>query len=223
MLHGMADQIKIIEPSSASLIDGIDGIVNAAAQPIIEVRADGRPVRFPGPGANFQNGGLVKFLYKSDDAAIKNMNVDGSVTPVKFIIQPPVDEDYELVAMRLTLADTGMAYSSFGGIAALTNGLLIRIIGDFPAPDTVLIDILDGIPVKDNAQLSSHLIDRGVAEITGGTLDLFTGSVRFADDINTNLILEGATNQRLEVLVQDNLTGLVYFYIKVLGYRIKRT
>jgi len=56
------------------------------------------------------------------------MNVNGSVTPKIFRVAPPPGYSFDLYSLRLNLRSTAdMDDSKFGGIPALTNGLMFRV------------------------------------------------------------------------------------------------
>lgn len=58
---------------------------------------------------------------------ITNMNVDGSSTSQIFHIFPPVNQSWDITQLGIFLNDNvSMDDTKFGGIAALTNGIVLR-------------------------------------------------------------------------------------------------
>lgn len=104
---------------------------------------------------------LFKFLRDSGNSPA--LNVNGSITPVRF--EYVVPEGRELYAERLNFEfiNTGMKPDNFAGVASLTNGLLIEARDE---SDAVLIDYTDGEGIKNMTEFSPLA---GVdANITGG-------------------------------------------------------
>lgn len=83
-----------------------------------------------------------------------NANGDYSLAEEIFYIQPEAGWIYGIKDMHIAVYDTnGMAAEEYGNLgAALTNGVQIRKSND----TGVLIDVLDGDPIKYNAQYAAH-------------------------------------------------------------------
>jgi len=56
------------------------------------------------------------------------MTVDGGTTPVKFKYTVPVGKKLDLVRVNTVIVDGGALVLEFGGITALTNGILIQAV-----------------------------------------------------------------------------------------------
>lgn len=74
-----------------------------------------------------------------------SMNVDGSSTPVLFEVGFPYQ--WLLSRINLIINDTTMTSIKFGGITALTNGLILQVLDE---SDNELQDFLDGQTIQAN-------------------------------------------------------------------------
>ncbi len=135
-----------------------------------------------------------------------NLNVNGSITPVSFRYTCPDTTNVVLVRMNIQMDDNAITYAKFGGIAALSNGVLIRICD---REGKVNVDLLDGQTVKTNLNL---------AWLAG--FDVLTDTA-----VLVRWTLERAGKQLLlrpgdfiELVVQDNLSSITAFSIMIQGY-----
>jgi hypothetical protein len=162
-------------------------------------------VRFP----------LIRFLdTNGDGTGTKNAigNYSGAATP--FYIAPPADQVYSVTELLIQLSDNGaFGQSVWGSMAsALTNGLLIRA----KRNTTVVLDILDGIPIKTNDQLS-HLTSRVTLLTWSGSTNTLQASFTTAE-FGTPLYLNGALDESLEIVCNDDFSGLIDQTFVVHGY-----
>ena len=132
----------------------------------------------------------------------QDMNVDGSVTPVSFRYIIPEGKFFLFNSFVFQMVDATIDWTEFGGIPALTNGIVMTI---YDANDVAL------------AAFPALKVNYEVAMVFGGGgIDIRNG---VADD---NLIaifdVPGRSGYEItmgageyhEVLVQDNLTGLTH-------------
>lgn len=131
-----------------------------------------------------------KFL----NVASSDMTVDGSGTPVDFIVAPSAGEIFFVEYIRINLRDDGSAkLDEFGSSPALTNGLRIRI----QSGGTLTNDFL----VKTNEDIIDSSDDIVVLDqFQGAPLNMYT--IRFTK----NMTLVGDNSDFLKVTVQDDLT-----------------
>jgi len=145
-------------------------------------------------------------------SVVRNMAVDGSVTPVSFKIIPPTTGPESLYQVTRLLPSMIHASAGddgkFGGIAALDNGVVIRTIeegevfsrtvwrtnGDMRA-DMFNLEYSDKAPAGNNG--------------TAGRWTIKESEAIFE--------LSGAGGDYMEALIQDDLTGLIDFGIKGQG------
>jgi hypothetical protein len=150
-----------------------------------------------------------------DGTGSHEMNVDGSTTPVNFLLQPGAGEFYSVHRMLVTVRDgkTGWAPSTFGGLALLTNGVQLA----FESSDgvTEYLDLTEGEPIKDNAGWGGLAYDVDVKDYGGGGTDVALLSRLSFDKFGGPITI--SDSDRFRVTVSDDLTGLVSFHIVLEG------
>lgn len=123
------------------------------------------------------------------------------------------DSTLEIARMIVSYQDgTGGLGNEYGNLnAALTNGILVQV----RARDgsTVRKDLLDGIPVKQNADWARYCYDFQIFKFSGAD-DIFAARWTFAKS-GEPLILE--PGQRLSMIIQDDLTNLTDHYALIQG------
>jgi len=143
---------------------------------------------------------------------ILNMAVDGSSTPVIFEVNPSVGENIDIMRLLIQITDaTEPDDSKFGAEPALTNGVLLRkSINNGASYETLAIWRTNGDMKLDmfNVEYSSKA-GAGNWGVSGRWTIFESGAV---------LNIEEANNEKLEIIVQDDLTGLVTFEIKFQGH-----
>jgi hypothetical protein len=146
----------------------------------------------------------------------KNMNVDGSGTTQIFHVKPPVGVSWDITRIMFYIQDgTAMDTSTFGGIAALANGIVLR------KKDGTYKNIFNA---KSNGDItarcdeSEYDVDRAPADKFG-----FRAQRRFGGVGNNGVTirLNDSDGDELEVLVQDNLTGLEIFNVIAQGHKVE--
>jgi hypothetical protein len=160
------------------------------------------------------------FIYRlldtvGDGTGTKNANVNGSVTPVTFkLITEEGPHRNELYRMVVHIVDAGpLNADDYGGIAGgLVNGLDIGI---YNADDSLLLDLLDGLPVKTNSDWGRLCYDVKTLDFGTGTDDAVAVRWTFSKDMGGPIILE--EGQYIGVTVNDNLTGLIEHYFTLRG------
>jgi len=136
--------------------------------------------------------------------SIKAMNVNGSVTPQIFTIAPLSNQSGDMVRIICEMRDNAaMDFETFGGGAALTNGLVVRV------------DNGDGTfrhlyNFKSNGDIIVQGFDHDFAENIGGGTRGFTARITWAGQPKHGVAirLDGSLGEELQMVVQDDLTGL---------------
>jgi len=134
---------------------------------------------------------------------VQDASIDGSVTPVKYYIQPLVNEIYELKAVAIVVSDGGnIGLKEYGSISGgLTNG--IRFFVEINGTESLI-----GLGFKTN----EDLIDLGpnrdrLAYANNRTLSYYEFNIsRYAKN---GIILNGGNSDKFGVIVQDDLSNLV--------------
>jgi hypothetical protein len=138
------------------------------------------------------------------NAGSKLMNVNGSITPVKFSLAPTVGLTYFVESISLLLSDVGtMDYGDFGSIAgALANGLLFSV--KTKGNIYQITNVVDNMDLALNFK-SDALAGAGAAA-TGyfNDVDFFVGNIIFDNPI----ILKNSNADEIYAEVRDNLTGI---------------
>lgn len=134
-----------------------------------------------------------------------DLAVNGSVTAQSFRYTPPTGFSFLLKDVNFVISSANNTNDKFGGIIALTNGITYKI---FDKDDNLLNDFLGGATIKKNSDFN-----------------LLASSSQVLSDVvavNFNILNTGASiaippGGYVEVLVQDDLTGLTQFRVSVNG------
>ena len=138
-------------------------------------------------------------------------NGNYSVTPEIFYIQPAAGEILRISRMIISYTDAGgMTNNEYGNIgAALTNGVIVR-----KQNNSGTLNLITGtLPVKINSDWGAHCYDFKVLQYGAGN-DLALARWTFKES-GAPIRLVGDNNERLEVLLNDNFTGLETHCFKV--------
>lgn len=146
-----------------------------------------------------------------------DMNVDGSVTTQVFRVKPPLGVKWDITRLLMTINDDAtMDDGKFGGLTALTKGILFR------SGNGTLRNIFWA---KTNGELALRAYD--VAYIDGTLGPSGQEGLRFrrsfgGQDKNGVVIrLDGDAGDALEILVQDDLRGLTGFRAIAQGHVVE--
>lgn len=140
------------------------------------------------------------------------LNATGSLaSPITYVAGPPTSQVWHITNMTLTMSDNvDMDDGKFGGMTALTNGVTVRT-----KRNNVYHTLTNW---KNN---SAIIRDTGLityaSKAPAGTYGL-SSEWNIKEHTESSLILNGATSDKIEVLVQDNLSDLLSFRIKVQGH-----
>ena len=148
-----------------------------------------------------------------DGTGTKNANGNYASEAEIFYCQPGATEKIAATRMLVSVEDTnGFIAEEYGNLAtALTNGVTVRVSDD----NGVIVDLTDGIPVKYNAQWGALCYDVDVKTWgNGNELLVARWTFQKAGDF---LNLDGSYNERVEVVLNDNLTGLISHYFLLQG------
>ena len=161
---------------------------------------------------------MKHFVSYLRDVATINLNVDGSISPVSYIATPPAGEVFLIMQISLIFDTSGLFWGSntFADIAALANGLQVRIMKDTA---TVEKDLLDGEPIKDNFDLFKWSY-RDNFFANSGTADRAAYTRRYSESDGGPLRIRDLENERIEVTVEDDLTlAFTRLHVIVQGYQ----
>jgi hypothetical protein len=141
-----------------------------------------------------------------------NHNVNGSVTEQVFFLCPPPEAVYDIYGMSISIEDNAVMYeSTFGGIPALTNALVARI-EDGYEKNLFLI--------SNNAGFREYgFVTEYPDKVPAGTY-AFWADKSFHIDNGVALRLNGATNDKIKIIVRDNLTALIKMAVTIHGHKV---
>jgi hypothetical protein len=126
-----------------------------------------------------------------------------------FYIQPPAGTVYRIARMIVYIEDDAVFNSDgYAAIAApgLSTGIQVRVQDD----SGTLNDMTDGLPVKQNMQWKRFCYDIKVSEFGAPPAGNESMAVRWTfNKAGPYIRLNGNKNERLEVVLNDNLSTLV--------------
>lgn len=151
-----------------------------------------------------------------DGSGNENANGNYSVTPETFYIQPPEGEIYEIHRLVISIEDTNnFQAEEYGDLgSALTNGIQVRLQDD----SGTISDYTNGSKVKTNAQWGGLCYDVDVKSWGAGN-ELLVARITFVK-AGQPILLRGDHNERLEIVLSDNLSGLISHQFMAQGLNI---
>jgi len=137
--------------------------------------------------------------------------VAGSPETVLYI-EPPTAQDFHIMRMIVYVEDTGaFDADKYGNNITLTNGIEVRTVG----AHGITADLTAGKPVLTNSHWARYCHDIRVDDFGTGNETL---SVRWTfEKSGKPIILSGTDNERLEIVLSDDFSGLVSHLFLVQG------
>lgn len=157
---------------------------------------------------------LARYLdFNGDGTGGKNANGNYASAADILYIQPPAGYTFHIARMIVEIEDTGVMRAEYYGSTngALTNGIQVREQDD----SGTINDLTDGVPIKTNAGWGSQCYDVDVKSWGAGNEVLLVRWTFAAS--GAPIVLDGANNERLEVVLNDDLSGLVEHRFMVQG------
>lgn len=153
----------------------------------------------------------------------KDMRSDGSVTPQIFYIQPPdQNKDLYISSLIFTIADAGATLSQFGGITALTNGCTLRYFnkeGERVIRSGLTSNFEFGRMCGFQPAFGSGIAAFVASNVIGNSeAFIFQLDFKKMNGFQYGLRLSGGTTQRLEIVINDNITAVDLFDCYVSGF-----
>ena len=137
-------------------------------------------------------------------------------SPVIFSIQPPPNTQYLISRLIIYVKDTGAFDSGFyGNGIQLSNGITLRTKND----SQVITDYTAGMPVKINPDWR-RLCDDSKMDDFGTGANVITASCTFTK-YGYPILLNGNENERLEIVLYDDFSGLDEHLFLVNGYKVE--
>jgi hypothetical protein len=166
---------------------------------------------------SLRNNNFFRFADTVGDASgTKNANVNGSVTPQVFRIQPKPGENYRVSRLIVTIQDVGKPDSGkYGNSIDLSAGTGIVVRLRRRSTNTVITDLTCADPVKTNMDWGKFCYD--VMENSWGSGDGYV-AVRWSFfKTGQEVQLDGNLGDCIEVTIADDLTGLTGHYFMFQG------
>jgi len=147
-----------------------------------------------------------------------NMNVNGSVTPVVYTLRtgsPSIPSSVDITRIIITcIADTRVDLNLFGDLPILTRGLVLRKVNG---------DNFNILNVKSNAEIANLAYDFQIydAATPSQGIDGFVSRLTFAGSSKVGVVIRINQGDNLEILIQDNLTGLLSLSVIAEGHVVE--
>lgn len=157
---------------------------------------------------------VIRFLdINGDGTGEKDLGTaNGSVTPVVFKLRPPIGEAYALHRMLVHIsASPTVSADEYGSLTVLTNGLDLGVYN--AADDSLILDLCDGLPVKNNSGWSQRCFD--MEPDTFGTGVKFVKARWTFDRAGGPIVI--SRDEYFGAVVNDNLTALVGHHLQIQG------
>tara|TARA_Y100000310_G_scaffold343923_1_gene453954 strand:- start:1501 stop:2037 length:537 start_codon:yes stop_codon:yes gene_type:complete len=137
---------------------------------------------------------------------------DYSVTPNTFEYQPAAGSKVLVHRIIVSIADTGgLDAGRYGNNITITNGIVFRIEND----SGTMADLTAGGTIKTNADWAAYCHDLAYIDFGSGANYL---SARWSfDKFGPPVLLDGDNNERLEIVLNDDFSGLTSHRVLVQG------
>lgn len=166
-------------------------------------------------------------MFFTDSAAVSDMRVDGSVTPVVYEISADPVRDRYIKSMSILIADATATLSQFGALTALTNGVLFE--WDM-LEETVELGVWQSNYDMVRAAGGQPAFGDGNGAFRGnnviGTAEAYSPFIDFAYMFGTTygIRLKAGTKERLCITIRDDLsTGIDAFNMQARGFELLPT
>ncbi len=147
-----------------------------------------------------------------------NLNVLGSQgSPVIFAVNPSSVQNIDITRIILNFIDnTAMDFTTFGSLAQLTTGVTLRYLelaGSF----------INFFNWRDNGELIERSFDHNFQSKIGGGSHGFVARSTWAgqDKRGVTIRVDGARGEELQLVVQDDLTGIDKFRVVGQGHIVQ--
>lgn len=141
----------------------------------------------------------------------RELNVDGTAQKIAHI-KPLTGTKWDITRMLILIEDdVVMDTAKFGGIAALTNGIVLRV------KNTDYKNIFN---IKSNGEFGERAYDIGYDDRAPAGTYGFRCRRTFAGQEKNGVVirLEGDLSGELQLLIRDDLTALAVFHMIVQGH-----
>lgn len=209
----MGIQSKIMDGGGGSDCAKVDANNNLCVSPkfkALEPEGSSNRVRFY----------AAKFGTTGADSGTVNANVDGSATAQTFCIASQALADIYLMRITLLIADTAVAHNNFGNVGALSNGITLRVVEQGNITNIITAAKTGGQVIAQAGFYAPYGDAATTWELSNwtGTEDAQTIAINIGDLVPGGIRLGRASQDKIELIVNDDLTGLTEFTVRGLGY-----
>jgi len=140
----------------------------------------------------------------------REMAVNGAVTPQIFTVRGGALQSHDITRMFITmLDDSAMDDGKFGGISALTRGLVLRIVNG------IQVNIFN---FKTNSDIKQFCYDLTYSDKAAAGLHGLSARMSFGGNDKHGVVLRLDGLDALQWIVQDDLTGLTSLHASAQGH-----
>lgn len=166
---------------------------------------------------------LREYLTLNGDGTTTDMRVDGSTNEQIFTIKASKNQgedgekrDRYIARMSFVIADAGATLNDFGNIGALTNGVEVRWVTNTFGTVTIAEGLktnFDFIRFGGGTPMIGSGTDAFRANNVSGTSEAYLPYIDFDEvfGIQWGFRLRHGTNDRFEVIIKDDVTGVDQF------------
>ena len=159
------------------------------------------------------------------NSATANMNVNGSVTPVEFYLNAESDRNLHLTWAAICIVDGSIDNDKFGGLSALGTGWDLQIRQNGGSYVSVVDKTKTVSDIMTETSMAYPFLEKDsninrIDSLAGGDKKFFC-QVALKDFMSEadSLLFKAATTDRIRAVVNDDLTGLTEFKVKLFGSR----
>ena len=162
---------------------------------------------------------LVSHEFTADGATVTQydpeLNKGGSATVYKAELRNPFSHDIDVIRLIMHITDgSAMDDALFGGRAALTRGVAFR-------KNIGTTDSDYYWNVKSNGAIGELTFDKMYDEKAPSGVYGFSARLTYAGETKHGVPIRLKTGQAIELLIQDDLTGLLSFFITAEGHFVE--
>ncbi len=145
-----------------------------------------------------------------EDSGSPDLNVDGSSTPVEFLVTPTAGKIFYIHSISIVIEDNAINFTKFGGITALTNGL------DFKVTENGLSEVILA-NIKTNGEFYTFANN---VILESASIDILVAHINIKQSTGTSIKLIAGSSDNLKIVINDNLTSINKFQVVVRGYEV---
>lgn len=152
-----------------------------------------------------------RLTVNGDGTGSADMAADFSITPGSFYAQPPANELWWLSKLVLVLSDSIISHDKYGNITALTNGI------DLLIHDGSSVSLTPE-KVKTTSDWAKYATTVEPIDFDGGGSKVVRVTIQTPE--NVNYMLKGPQSEKIEIQLNDDLSGLLFHEARLVATKI---